>query len=104
VDGEHLRSPSWIFRHRKIRLSNCFFLGCASFDFVQYGNTIGGVMELGGEPIKEKSDRTGVEGIGDGSPIPRREALREWAKRVEQDSQAETFEYLGESVTKHSGE
>jgi hypothetical protein len=62
-------------------------------------------MDQKGEPKRQSSTQTDSEGA-DGREVvaPSREALREWAKCIEQDSQAETFEYLGESVAEQSGE
>ncbi len=60
-------------------------------------------MEQTGEPIKQCSEQIDCEGF-ERVPSVLRDAVREWARCIEQDSQAETFEYLGESVAKQSGE
>lgn len=61
-------------------------------------------MERTGEPTKQCSEQTDREGFEGAPSVLSRDALREWARCIEQDSQAETFEYLGESVAKQSGE
>jgi hypothetical protein len=61
-------------------------------------------MEPKGELIPETSILVGVDGPDGKAMMPIQDPLRKWADIVEQDSQAETFEYLGESVAKHSGE
>lgn len=61
-------------------------------------------MDLKGEPTSQSSKQTDSEGSEGRVAAPSRAALREWAKCIEQDSQAETFEYLGESVANQSGE
>lgn len=55
-------------------------------------------MELSRKEIEQVVSQAGSESeVGD-QIFTSPDALREWAKCVEQDSQAETFEYLGESV------
>jgi hypothetical protein len=61
-------------------------------------------MDLKGEPTRQSNTQTDSEGSAGKVAAPSRDALREWAKCIEQDSQAETFEYLGESVANQSGE
>ena len=61
-------------------------------------------MDRKGEATKQLSDPSGCVEC-DGKLVEGRlDELREWAKCIEQDSQAETLEYLGESVAKQSGE
>lgn len=62
------------------------------------------MMKVSGKEIERVGSQTGsAPEVGD-QTVTSPDALREWAKCVEQDSQAETNEYLGESVTAHSGE